>query len=166
MISTVSESFFLQKLGFLDLFFGTFSPRWLPPRFFSKKKFNFSHFWTSHSPVGNFPTKMLDFKRFKNPQWEIFQKNCSKTRIFEQNIGQISHCAYQNSKNWTFFPLPFRHEGLNLRFYQKKKKTCFAFRAAFRIKNNIVFMLHDYTRLQTSSFYDSFGFYFFLRFAL
>ena len=48
----------------------------------------------------------------------------------------------------------------------KKKKTCFAFRAAFRIKNNIVFMLHDYTRLQTSSFYDSFGFYFFFTFCV
>ena len=50
-------------------------------------------------------------------------KNCSKTRKFEQNIGQISHCAFKNSENWTFFSLPFRHEGLHLRLYQEKTKN-------------------------------------------
>ena len=32
---------------------------------------------------------------------KFFAKNAWNQAKFEQNIGQISHCAYQNSKKWT-----------------------------------------------------------------
>ena len=108
----------------MDLFFTTFSPRWLPPMVF-KKKVQFYAFLDVAQYRGEFSQKSGKIKLFFNAHWEIWPKNCSKTRKFrkfEQNLGQISHCAYQKPENWTFFSLPFRHDGLHLRFSKKKKK--------------------------------------------
>ena len=46
-------------------------------------------------------------------------------------------------------------------FCQNKKENMPRTSSSSPHQNNMIFMLHDYTRLQTSSFYDSFGFYFF-----
>ena len=44
---------------------------------------------------------------------------------------------------------------------QNKKENMLRSSSSSPHQNNMIFMLHDYTRLQTSFFYDSFGFYFF-----
>merc|ERR1712026_428826 len=72
----------IQKFQKLDLFFTTFSPRWLTRKVFQKKFFknlDFCQNLVPHRTVGSFPSKMLVFKHFKIAQWEIFPKNCSKT---------------------------------------------------------------------------------------
>ena len=49
---------------------------------------------------------------------------------------------------------------------QNKKENMLRSSSSSPHQNNMIFMLHDYTRLQTSSFYDSFGFYFFFTFCV
>ena len=80
--------------------------------------------WLAPS-LTSFLKKVAKSSFFFNAHWEIWPKNCSKTRKFrkfEQNIGQISYCAYQNFENLTFFPVTFRHDGVHLWFYQEKTK--------------------------------------------
>ena len=112
MTCTVSDSFFLWLAPSLTAFFFDLHRLW---RLFSLT--------CTVSDV--FSQKSGKISVFFNAHWQIWPKNCSKTqkfRKFEQNLGQICQCANENSKNWTFFSLPFRNANENLGFTKKKQK--------------------------------------------
>ena len=82
LISTVSERFFFQKLGFLDLFFSTFSPRWLTPKVFPREKsLILAKIWCRTVP------------------WEVFLQKCLISSVLKIHSGRFYPKLVQKREN-------------------------------------------------------------------